>query len=59
MLSFDESLNKHLQKGQMDTIIRYWNGNKFIVETQYLTSEFLGAAKAVGTLEKFVSGVGK
>ena len=29
VLSFDESLNKLLQKGQMDTIVRYWNGDEY------------------------------
>ena len=58
VLSFDASLNKHLQKGQIDIIVRYWNGDKFIVETRYLTSELLGTAKAVDILEKFESGVG-
>ena len=52
VLSFEESLNKHLQKGQIDIIVRYWNGDKFTVETRYLTSEFLGAAKAVDIFEK-------
>ena len=32
---------------------------KFIVETRYLTSEFLSAAKAVDILEMFESGFGK
>ena len=29
VLSLEQSLNKHLQKGQI--ILRYWNGDKFIV----------------------------
>ena len=32
VLSFDESLNKKLQKGQMDILIRYWDSDKNIAE---------------------------
>ena len=32
-VSFDESLNRHQQKCQMDVNIRYWNNEKIIVET--------------------------
>lgn len=39
-ISFDESLNKVAQKGQMDIYVRYWNSKK--AETRYLTSNFLG-----------------
>ena len=28
VLSFNESLNKKLQKGQMDILIRYWDSDK-------------------------------
>ena len=58
-LSFDESLNKKLQKGQMDILVRYWNIDKEISETRYLTSEFLGGAKADDILKKFEDGVTK
>ena len=30
VLSFDESLNKKLQKGQMDILVRYWDFEKTI-----------------------------
>ena len=57
-LSFDESLNKHLQKSQMDILVRYWNEDKGIAETRYLTSQFLGGAKADDILLKFEEGCG-
>ena len=40
-VSFDESLNKNLQKCQMDVNLRYWNDEKNIPETSYLDSKFL------------------
>ena len=52
-MSFDESLNKSQQKGQMDILVRYWNALKNIVETRYYTSEFLGGAKAEKILKSF------
>ena len=58
-LSFDESMNKHLQKGQMDIIIRFWNDEKKVPETRYLTSEFMGEAKADDIEKKFDSAVTK
>lgn len=55
-LSFDESLNKKLQKGQMDILVRYWDWERHISQTRYLNSEFLGGAKADQILENFVAG---
>ena len=55
--SFDESLNKKLQKGQMDIHVRLWNSADEKAETRYLTSEFLGGAKADQILSAFESGV--
>ena len=40
--SFDESLNKVAQQGQMDIVLRYWNSDANSVSTKYLTSAFLG-----------------
>ena len=57
VISFDESLNKHLQKGQMDILIRYWNADKNIAGSRYLTSKFLGGAKADQILINFEEGV--
>ena len=38
VLSFDESLNKELQKGQMDILLRHWDYEKTIGTTRYLNS---------------------
>ena len=57
VLLFDESLNKHLQRGQMDVLVRFWNNEKTIAESRYLTSEFLGGAKAEQLLEAFEKAV--
>ena len=53
MLSFDESLNNKLQKGQMDIIVRFWYEHKCIIQSRYLNSPFLGGAKAEQILEAF------
>ena len=45
-VSFDESLNKSLQRGQMDILVSYWNADTNIAETRYLKSEFVGGANA-------------
>ena len=58
-LSFDESLNKSLQNGQMDINIRFWGSEKCMAETRYLTSEFLGRAKAEDILESFMKAIAK
>lgn len=56
-VSFDESLNKVAQKGQMDLIVRYWDSIKDEVATRYLTSTFLGHARARDLLEAFKSSI--
>ena len=38
VLSFDESLSKKLQKGQMDSLLRHWDYEKTIATTRYLNS---------------------
>ena len=58
-LSFDESLNKKIQLGQMNLYVRFWNASKELAETRYLTSKFLGGAKADDIFEKFETGVSK
>lgn len=60
-LSLDESLNKVSQKGQMDIIVRFWDTSKNEINTRYLTSVFLGHAKASDLLDSFtgsISGLG-
>ena len=40
-LSFDESYNRIMKKGQMDLLIRFWDSAKDRVQTRYLDSPFL------------------
>ena len=58
-VSFDESLNKSLQRGQMDILVRYWNADTNIAETRYLKSEFMGGANAEQILKTFEDGIAK
>ena len=51
VLLFDESLNKQCQMKQMDVMIRVWHDSE--IKTRYLTSEFLGHARAVDVFERF------
>ena len=37
----------------MDILVRFWNDQKNMVDTRYLSSEFLGKAKAVDIFSKF------
>lgn len=53
LLCFDESLNKILQRGQMDVVVRYFDDKAKACCTQYLTSTFLGRARAEDLLLKF------
>lgn len=52
-VSFDESLNKVAQKGQMDIIVKKWIDDK-ATDTNYLTSCFLEDATASGLLNAFI-----
>jgi hypothetical protein len=54
---FDEALNRVAQRGQMDIVIRYWNGNDDQVASRYFTSVFLGHATAADLLLKFKEGL--
>lgn len=54
VLGFDESLNKVVQKGQMDIVIRYWNSEKEEVATRYFNSAFMGHATASNVLCAFL-----
>ena len=40
-ISFDESLNRNLQKCQMDVNLRYWNNQKRVAETSCIDSQFV------------------
>ena len=46
VLSFNECLNKKLQKVQMDSHVRYWDCKKSILISRYINSEFMGATNA-------------
>ena len=43
-LSFDDSYNRIMKKGQMDLLIRFWDSAKDRVQTRYLDSSFLEKA---------------
>ena len=59
LISFDESLNKVLQKEQMDIIVRFWDKEKNKVSSRYLNSQFLGHTRAADLLQKFREALGK
>ena len=42
VICFDESLNKVVQRGQMDLCIRYFDDSTLRVCTSYLNSSFMG-----------------
>ncbi|KAJ8031243.1 hypothetical protein HOLleu_27914 [Holothuria leucospilota] len=52
VLLFDESLNKHLQKQQLDVHARFWDEG--LVKTRYVCSEFLGHATADNLHERML-----
>ena len=54
-LSFDESYNNALKKGQMDLHVRYWEDAKNIVVTRYLDSSFMGKSSAQDVYTHFKS----
>ena len=56
-MSFDERLNRHVQKCQMDTNIRYWDKKKSIVETCYLYSQFLLRPNAQNLFEAIIASI--
>lgn len=58
-ISFDESLNKVAQKGQMDVVVRFWNDATNEVATRYLTSAFLQHATSEDLLNAFTSALGQ
>lgn len=55
VLLFDESLNRELQKKQMDILIRIWDDNR--VSSRYYKSDFLGHACAVDITTSFETNV--
>ena len=59
MISFDESLNKVLQREQMDINVRFCNEEKNKVLSRYLNSQFLGHTRAADLLQTFSETLGK
>lgn len=57
VVCFDESLNKFVQRGQMDLCIRFWDVNFQKVSTRYWNSVFLGRATADHLLDGFIQGL--
>jgi len=53
VVCFDESLNRVVQRGQMDLVVRFYDANVNQVITKYFTSTFLGHATAKDLLIKF------
>jgi len=57
VICFDESMNRVVQRGQMDLVVRYFDDSTNQVITKYLTSVFLGRATAADLLAKFKEGI--
>ena len=53
VLGFDESLNKIVQKGQMDVFIRFFDPETNQVCTRYYNSSFLGHSTADDFMNSF------
>jgi len=53
VISFDESLNKVIQKEQMDLIVRFWDVQKNKVVSRYIDSQFRGHTRATDLLHSF------
>ena len=53
-LSFDESYNKIMKKGQMDLIIGYWDSKTGRVVAPYFDSSFLGKSATKDMYDNFM-----
>ena len=51
VIGFDESLNNAFQNKQLDVNVRLWDVN--LVKTRYVSSSFMGHARAVDLLPHF------
>jgi len=58
-VSFDESLNRIFQKGQMDLLARFWDEKDGMASTRYLKSELMDRSSAVDVLGTFSNGTVK
>lgn len=54
---FDETLNKSTQSKQMDIQVRFWHTEECKIKTCYLTSAFIGHARADDLLAAFYESV--
>ena len=54
---FDESLDKKLERGQMDILIRFWGEDNKKVDIRYFDSSFLDEATAADIEEALMSGI--
>lgn len=57
IICFNESLNKIIERGQMDIFVRFFDINSIRVQTEYFNSVFLGRATAQDLLESFIAGI--
>jgi hypothetical protein len=56
---FDEALNKIAQRGKTDLHVRYWDANKYVVISRYLTSALMNKATVNDIVDKFTSAIMK
>ena len=56
-VSFDESLNRHQQKCQMDVNIRYCDGEKNVAQSVYYDSRFILRPNAVNLKEELLNAI--
>ena len=58
VICFDESLNKVIQRGQMDIFVKYFDINRSRVQSEYFNSVFfLDRATAQDLLDNFIKGI--
>ena len=53
VISFDESYNNVIKRGQMNVLVCFWDSTMNKVSTRYVNNEFLGKSSAVDELQKF------
>jgi hypothetical protein len=53
IMMFDETLNRELQKKQMDYVLRFWSGPT--VQSWYLMSDFMGHGATTNIIDSMVS----
>ena len=51
VVCFDEALNRVVQRGQMDIIMRYWDTETNLISSHYFNAAFLGHATADDLLQ--------